>query len=107
MAPRARFEEPAVIVTHVKFLLAKPMTLDEAKAKFEGTAPKYRDREGLIRKTYLLSDDGLTAGAVYFWTDRAAAERLYTPQWRETVTQVYGVGPDISFYRAPVSVENV
>ncbi|MCW2285781.1 hypothetical protein M2323_002330 [Rhodoblastus acidophilus] len=95
-----------MIVTHVKFALSKPMTLEEAKTKFEGTAPKYRGREGLLRKTYLLSEDGLTAGAVYFWGDRAAAERLYTEAWRETVTQVYGVAPEISFYHAPVTVEN-
>jgi len=95
-----------VIVTHVKFVLAQPMTLEQAKAKFESTAPKYRGRDGLLRKTYLLSEDGLTVGAVYFWTDRVAAERLYSDAWRETVTQVYGVNPDISFYHAPVSVEN-
>ena len=67
-----------MILTHVKFSLAKPMTLDEATAIFERTAPKYKGREGLLRKTYLLSEDGLTAGAVYFWTDRASAERVYT-----------------------------
>lgn len=50
-----------------------------------------------MRKTYLLSSDGLTAGAVYAWRDRAAAERLYSDEWRQTVTQLYGVAPDITF----------
>jgi len=49
----------------------------------------------------------LTAGAVYFWKDRASAERVYTDEWCKMVTEVYGVSPQISFYRAPVSVENV
>jgi hypothetical protein len=95
-----------VIVTHVRFLLPKPMTLAEATARFERTAPKYQGLEGLLRKTYLLSEDGLTAGGVYFWTDRAAAERVYTDDWRRMVTEVYGVCPEISFYYAPVTVEN-
>jgi len=95
-----------VIVTHVRFVLQKPMTLAEATALFERTAPKYKGREGLLRKTYLLSEDGLTAGAVYFWTDRAAAQRVYTDDWRKTVTEVYGVSPEISYYHAPVTVEN-
>lgn len=95
-----------MILTHVKFLRATPMTLAEATAIFERTAPKYRGRDGLIRKTYLLSEDGLTAGAVYFWKDRAAAERLYSEDWRQMVIGVYGVTPQIDFYHAPVTVEN-
>ena len=97
----------SMILTHVKFSLAKPMTLDEATAIFERTAPKYKGREGLLRKTYLLSEDGLTAGAVYFWKDRASAERVYTDEWCKMVIEVYGVSPQISFYHAPVTVENV
>src|SRR5208337_2903758 len=78
---RSRTERAVImILTHVKFSLAKPMTLDEATAIFERTAPKYKGREGLLRKTYLLSEDGLTAGAVYFWKDRASAERVYTDE---------------------------
>ena len=84
-----------MILTHVKFSLAKPMTLDEANTK------------AVLRKTYLLSEDGLTAGAVYFWKDRASAERVYTDEWCKMVTEVYGVSPQISFYHAPVTVENV
>ena len=95
-----------MILTHVRFALEKPMTLEQATAIFERTAPKYKAREGLLRKTYLLSEDGLTAGAVYFWTDRASAERLYTDDWRKMVTEVYGANPQVSFYHAPVTVEN-
>lgn len=95
-----------MILAHVKFVRTTPLTLAEATAMFECTAPKYRGREGLIRKSYLLSEDGLTAGAVYFWRDRAAAERLYSAEWREMVTGVYGVAPQIEFYHAPVTVDN-
>ena len=95
-----------MVLTHVRIALAKPMTLEQATAIFERTAPKYKGREGLVRKTYLLSEDGLTAGAVYFWKDRASAERVYTEDWRKMVTEVYGASPQISFYHAPVTVEN-
>jgi hypothetical protein len=95
-----------VIVAHVRFIRRQAMTLAEATALFERTAPKYKGRDGLLRKTYLLSEDGLTAGAVYFWRDRAAAERVYTDDWRKTVTEFYGVSPQITFYDAPVTVDN-
>lgn len=95
-----------MFVTHVRFIRPTAMTLAEATAVFERTAPKYKGRDGLLRKTYLLSEDGLTAGAVYFWRDRAAAERVYTDDWRKMVMEVYGVSPQITFYHAPVTVEN-
>jgi hypothetical protein len=72
----------------------------------ERTRPKYKGREGLPRKTYLLSEDRLMAGAVYFGMDRAAATRLDTDDWRKMATEVIGVSPEISFYHAPVTVEH-
>ena len=48
-----------VIVT---FKLPKPVTRDEASRIFLSTAPKYQDVRGLVRKQYIVSDDGTTAG---------------------------------------------
>ena len=54
-----------MITALVQIKLPKPMTRDKAQVLFAGTAPKYRDLKGLIRKYYLLSEDGATAGGVY------------------------------------------
>ena len=64
-----------MITAIVHFPLPAPLTLEEATEVFRSTAPIYRNVPGLVRKVYLLSEDGRTAGGVYLWETRAAAER--------------------------------
>lgn len=95
-----------MITTIVTFRLPKPMTVDEAKAVFQGTAPKYQALPGLIRKYYVLAEDGSTAGGVYLWSSRAAADAVYTEAWRAFVTEKYGAPPQIVYMHSPVIVDN-
>ena len=46
---------------------AQPMTLAQARETFLSTAPKYQGMPGLIRKYYVVSEDGRRAGGVYLW----------------------------------------
>jgi len=54
-----------MITTLVQIKNPEPMSLDKARIVFTGTVAKYREVPGLIRKYYLLSEDGGTAGGVY------------------------------------------
>ena len=65
-----------MITVLVQFQLPQPVTREKAREIFLSTAPRYRETAGLIRKNYLLSQDGKTAGGAYLWKSRAAAERL-------------------------------
>jgi uncharacterized lipoprotein YehR (DUF1307 family) len=56
-----------VITAIVQFGLPKPVSLEEAARMFESTAPRYQNLPGLVRKYYLRSEDGRTAGGVYLW----------------------------------------
>ncbi len=56
-----------MITAIVQFALPAPVSLQEATRMFESTAPKYQNLLGLIRKYYLRSEDGRTAGGVYLW----------------------------------------
>ena len=67
-----------MITVIAQFKLPQPITREEARQTFLSTAPKYKDLPGLIRKYYILSQDGATAGGVYLWNSREDAERLYT-----------------------------
>ncbi len=96
-----------MITTITKFKLAQPVTPDEAKSIFLSTAPKYREVPGLIRKCYLLSDDGTTVGGVYLWNSRAEAESMYSDSWREFVREKYGTDPSVSYFETPVVVDNL
>ena len=76
-----------MITALVQFKLPQPLTVDKAQAVFAETAPKYREVNGLVRKYYLLSEDGATAGGVYLWQSREAAEQLYTEDWQAFIKQ--------------------
>jgi len=94
-----------IVVT--RFVLPARLTTNDAKAIFLSTAPLYRGLRGLLRKHYLLSDDGLTAGAVYVWESRAEAEKLYSGEWRRFVTDKYGSEPSVLFFDNLVTVDNM
>jgi hypothetical protein len=96
-----------MITALVQFKLPQPLAIDKAKAIFADTAPKYTKVAGLIRKYYLLSEDGETAGGVYLWNSREAAEHLYTDDWRAFIEQKYGTRPSITYFASPVIVDNL
>lgn len=95
-----------MITAIATFRLPKRLTVDEARAIFQGTAPRYQSQPGLIRKYYVLSEDGMTVGGIYLWESRAAADALYTDEWRAFVTAKYGVAPDLAYWETPVVVDN-
>ena len=96
-----------MITTIVQFQLPSPITLAEATRRFESSAPKYQNIPGLIRKYYIRSEDGRVAGGIYLWETRAAAERVYSGEWRERVEKLYGAKPVIAWFDSPVVVDNL
>lgn len=91
----------------VEFSLPQPLTLAQAREIFLGTAPKYRDKPGLLRKYYFLTPDGTKAGGIYLWQSREDALRVYTEEWREFVRGKYGCEPSLTYLETPVVVDNV
>jgi hypothetical protein len=100
-------QEMQMIIVFTKFTLPKPITREEARSIFLSTAPKYRGVQGLVRKHYVLSEDGVTAGGVYLWNSRPEAEAMYTESWRSFVREKYGTDPNVSYFESPVVVDNV
>lgn len=96
-----------MITAIVQFKLPKPVTRERAQDLFLGTAPKYREASGLVRKYYLLSGDGTTAGGAYLWKSREDAERMYTPEWRQFISKTYGAEPRVEYFETPVVVDNL
>jgi hypothetical protein len=95
-----------MITAIVQFGLPKPVSLEEAARMFESTAPRYQNLPGLVRKYYLRSEDGRTAGGVYLWESRAQAESVYNAEWRERVSKLYGNAPQVTYFDTPVIVDN-
>jgi hypothetical protein len=96
-----------MITTITSFQLPKALTREEARSIFLSTAPKYQGVAGLVRKCYVLSEDGKTAGGVYLWNSRAEAEAMYTEAWRVFVREKYGTEPSVTYFESPVVVDNL
>jgi len=95
-----------MITVLVQFQLPNPVTREKAREVFLSTAPKYRETPGLIRKNYVLSQDGKTAGGAYLWKSREAADRLYTDEWKKFIFDKYGGYPSLTYFETPVVVDN-
>jgi hypothetical protein len=95
-----------MLIAIVSFKLPQPMSLAEATAAFEQTAPRYLGRTGLVRKHYFVTEAGDRAGGIYLWKTKADAEACYGGEWRAMVTQKYGSPPEVVFVQSPVFVDN-
>ena len=93
-----------MITALVQFPLPKTLSAKDAKALFEGSAPKYKDLPGLVRKYYLFGEG--VGGGCYLWESREAAEKVYSAEWRKMIKERYGAEPTITYYETPVIVEN-
>jgi hypothetical protein len=96
-----------MITAVVQFKLPQPISREKAREIFLSTAPRYLETVGLIRKYYVLSEDGGTAGGVYLWKSRSDAERLYTKDWENFVRDKYGTPPSVMYFESPVLVDNI
>jgi hypothetical protein len=94
-----------MIIASVRFRLRPGTTLDEATKAFEASSPKYRDVPGLVTKYYVFGNG--KGGGIYVWESRAAADKLYSPQWKKMIADRYGAEPEIEWLENPVTVDNL
>jgi hypothetical protein len=96
-----------MITVIVEFKLPNALSREGAREIFSSTAQKYRPISGLIRKYYILSQDGGMAGGVYLWNSQKEAESLYTEEWKKFIFDKYGALPSVTYFETPVIVDNV
>ena len=96
-----------MIATLIQIKLPTPVPLEKATELFSASAQNYRDLSGLIRKYYLLSEDGSIAGGVYLWKSREEAEKFFNAGWRQGIKDKYGNEPSVTYFASPVIVDNL
>lgn len=62
---------------------------------------------GLLRKYYVLSQDGSTVGGIYPRNSQAEADALNTESWRTFVREKYNTDPTVTYMDCPVVVDHV
>ena len=76
------------------------------KTGFFEVAPFFQTPPGLLRKYFLLSDDGATGGGVYLWTSRRKAQNFSEGTIRPMIKEKFHVEPSITYFETPVIVDN-
>jgi hypothetical protein len=87
-----------MITAIVLYDLPPSIGLAECRAHFSKIAPDFLPLDGFVRKQFICSSDGRTAGGVYMWKDRATAERFYSGPWRAGIIERYGNAPRIQYF---------
>jgi len=95
-----------VITAVVRFGVRQRVGRAKAREMFATSAPKYRGVPGLVRKYYLLSENGRSVGGVYLWRTKQDAERMYSSAWRKQIEKRYGAVPSVTYFESPVIVDN-
>jgi hypothetical protein len=72
------------------------------------TIPRWRANNKLVRKHYLVSDDGRMCAGLYIWPTRAEAEaeQAHDAQWRAGVQQRTAAAPKISYFDLMMLLDN-
>jgi len=70
------------------------------------TLSRWRANSDLVRKHYLLSEDGVEGGGVYIWPSREAAENGHNAEWRESVKKRTGSEPVIRYFDLLMLLDN-
>jgi hypothetical protein len=62
--------------------------------------------DGLLRKNFVLSEDGRSAGGVYLWQSRAMANRFYQNCFRDLIAKEFSTTPSITCFDTPLVLDN-
>jgi hypothetical protein len=90
-----------------RFQLPPGVPTEAIKAGFLEVAPKFRHPAGLVRKYFLLAEDGKSGGGVYLWNSMQEARDFSEGVLRPMIREKFRVEPSIEYFDAPVIVDNV
>ena len=96
-----------MITSITRFQLPPGVPTETIKKGFLEVAPKFKHPSGLLRKYFLISEDGKTGGGVYLWNSMEQARTFFEGVLRPMIRDKFQVDPSIEYYYAPVVVDNV
>lgn len=79
--------------------IAPPSGIEKTRLvqEFQAAIPTYRAVPGLLRKYFIIADDG-RFGGIYLWKDRAAADQWFNAAWKQRVRATYGTDAVLEWF---------
>ena len=100
-------EESEMIGVFVTFRYGDDFDEAKLRAIAENSRAKFEGMPDLRSKAYTINSEKREARNFYVWDSEDAAKELFTDEFREMVTNKYGVSPDVEFVEILTLVENV
>ena len=95
-----------MIVELVTFNAPPDADWDDILKDARAVIPRWQANPDLLRKHFLLSDDGRECGGLYVWPKREAAEAAHDAAWRAGVEQRTGAPPTIRYFQLQMLLDN-
>jgi hypothetical protein len=103
---RAARPRETMIVELVTFKAPPGADWDAILKDARAVIPRWRANPDLLRKHFLLSDDGQECGGLYIWPTREAAQAAHDATWRAGVEQRTGAPPRIRYFDLQMLLDN-
>lgn len=95
-----------MITAIVQFNLPGTQSRQQIATFFTDISALFYEVPGLVRKYFMIAEDGKSAGGVYLWESRQQAEQFYTENFRTSIYENFGSEPAITYFESPVIVDN-
>jgi hypothetical protein len=95
-----------MIVELVTFKAPPGADRDAILTDARATIPRWRANPQLVRKHYLLSEDGNECAGLYIWPSRAAAQAAHDAAWCAAVEKRTGAAPSIRYFELQMLLDN-
>jgi hypothetical protein len=95
-----------MIVELVLFKSRPGMDRAEILEDAKHTIPRWRANKELLRKHYLLDENGGEGGGLYIWPSREAAEKAHDAEWQAAVEKRTGAKPTFRYFDLLMLLDN-
>ena len=96
-----------MITSITRFQLPVGVPTDVIKDGFREVAPNFKKPPGLLRKYFLISEDGKTGGGVYLWNSMEQARTFTEGVIRPMIRDKFKMEASIEYFDSPVIVDNL
>src|SRR5690348_11726832 len=96
-----------MITSITRFQLPPGVPAEVIKNSYREVAPKFKNPPGLLRKYFLISEDGKTGGGVYLWNSMEEARSFSEGVIRPMIREKFKLEASIEYFEVPVVVDNL